>query len=176
MTLFDPMPIRPMPRARLARRLLPVLAAAATLAACASSGHAGVGMAGGEASAAAAMAADTLLTPARLAGTWRYALDTPGGGSGGYYVFRASGDSLTGEVRRALPGEPGGEAPPRAVREIRFAGAGVTFVYDAGSYGALAVSLRRPSARSGAAASPDSLTGRLFVGDSDLPLTVVRVR
>ncbi len=120
----------------------------------------------------AAAVPDTVLTPARLAGTWRYTLDTPAGGSGGYYVFRAvssvSGDTLVGEVRRALPGEPGGEAPPRPMRAVALRGAVVTFTYEAGSYGALATSLRL--------VGPDSLAGRLYVGESDLPVTAVRVR
>ena len=116
----------------------------------------------------AAAVTDTVLTPARLAGTWRYTLDTPAGGSGGYYVFRIRGDTLTGEVRRALPGEPGGEAPPRPMRAVALQGAVVTFTYEAGSYGALATSLRLVGA--------DSLAGRLYVGESDLPVTAVRVR
>lgn len=103
-----------------------------------------------------------------MAGTWRYTMETPAGASGGYYVFRVENGALAGEVRRALPGEPGGDAPARPMQAVVLDGSRLSFSYEAGSYGALAVDLRRTGA--------DTFAGRLYVGQSDLPLTVARVR
>ena len=124
-----------MPSARLARRLLPVLAAAATLAACASSGHAGVGMAGGEASAAAAMAADTLSAGTSAGGTRALRL----------VVTDASGARVTGLTGVATVSRPQ-RARPLATRPLTPLGGGAYRV-DAPTTGAglydIAVDVRR---------------------------------
>lgn len=115
---------------------------------------------------AAPAAADTTLVPADLAGTWQYTLETPAGSSSGYYVFRADGAALTGEARRTAPGDA--SEAPRPMQNVALDGAGISFTYAAGNYGMLAVALRRTA--------PDRLAGRLYVGDSDLPITAVRLR
>jgi len=96
-----------------------------------------------------------------LVGQWRYALDTPGGGSGGYYVFRVDGDTLRGEVRRELDGAG------RPMESLRVDGDTVTFEYaSGGNYGRLAVALTRTGR---------AFTGTLVVGETSLPLTVARL-
>ena len=119
-------------------------------------------------SAATGAAAAVEAGDAALAGTWRYTMETPAGASGGYYVFRVEGGVLTGDVRRALAGEPGGDAPPRPMQNVARDGDRLTFSYEAGNYGALTVDLSRTG--------PDTFAGQLYVGQSALPLTVARVR
>ena len=113
------------------------------------------------ATASAPAAASTSATLDSLAGRWSYALDTPGGGSGGYYVFRVDGDTLRGEVRRELAG------PGRPMESLRVDGATVTFEYaSGGTYGRLAVALTRMGR---------AFTGTLVVGETSLPLTGARL-